>query len=242
MFYEPIIFDDEGLELLLVLGYLLLVGLDLLASTVDVVTSILKSLLCYLPGFLLFPQAILELVQQLAVGCLAVIQRFVCLLQLLDGLEHLLAFLVIPRDGLILLLQGFRKLEDLLDLIDAFSLLLICGLAAGLTGSCSIYRLKGHAGLQRAVPSFFPHLQAHSHLLQTGPQHSILPVNPCQLLMQDLNFYTLSPILPLQALSILIQEINPGLLFVRIHIIIYRKTIMARSPCPLRQHRGGGAG
>ena len=60
MFDEAVVFDDEGLELVLVLGYLLLVGLDLLTSTVDVVARVLESLLGYLPALLLFPQALLE--------------------------------------------------------------------------------------------------------------------------------------------------------------------------------------
>lgn len=40
MFNEAVMLDDEGLELVLALGCLLLVGLDLLTSTVDVITSV----------------------------------------------------------------------------------------------------------------------------------------------------------------------------------------------------------
>ena len=68
MLDEAVVLDDEGLELLLVLGGLLLVGFHLLARTVDVVTSILQSLLCQLSSLLLLPQSVLELVQKLAVG------------------------------------------------------------------------------------------------------------------------------------------------------------------------------
>ena len=79
--------------------------------------------------------------------------------------------------------------------------------------------LKGHTGLQRAVPAFFPHLQPQSHLLQPRPQKRILAINPMQLLMQGLNLHTLRLVLPLQALRILVEQVDPVLLFVRIHKI-----------------------
>lgn len=223
MFYEAVVFYDEGLELVFVFGCLLLVGLDLFTSTVNVVTSVLKSLLCHLSGLFLFSEAVLKLVQELAVGCLTVIQCLICLLQLLNGLKHVLAFFVVPGDDLILLLQGFRKREDLCNLIDAFFLLLIRGLAPRLTGHCSTQCLKSHAGLQRAIPSFLPHLQPQPHLLQPLPQHRILRIHSSQLLMQRLYLHTLSPILPLQTLSIIIQQADPILQFVRIHNNILKR-------------------
>lgn len=40
VFNQAVMFDDEGLELVLALGCLLLVGFDLLTSTVYVITSV----------------------------------------------------------------------------------------------------------------------------------------------------------------------------------------------------------
>lgn len=68
MLDEAVVLDDEALELMLVLGGLLLVGFHLLAGTVDVVTSVFKSLLGHLSSLLLLPQSLLKFVQELAVG------------------------------------------------------------------------------------------------------------------------------------------------------------------------------
>ena len=107
MLDEAVVLDYEGLELVLVFNCLLLVGFDLLARAVDVVTGVLEPLLGDFPSLLFLPQPVFQLVEELSVGGLPVIQRPVGLLKLLDRLEHFLALFVVPRDDLVLLLEGF---------------------------------------------------------------------------------------------------------------------------------------
>ena len=62
MLDEAVVLDYEGLKLVLILGCLLLVGFDLLARAVDVVTGVLEPLLGDFPCLLFLPQPVFQLV------------------------------------------------------------------------------------------------------------------------------------------------------------------------------------
>lgn len=117
------------------------VGLDLFTSIVDVVTGILKSLLCRSSPLFLLPQSFLQFAHHVSISVVPFEIGLVRSLQFLYRIEHILALLMIVYDDVVLLLQSLVQRKDLIDMIQTALFLLFprSSLAAGVSeGSFAI--------------------------------------------------------------------------------------------------------